>query len=60
MVDDVVEDDVVDEDVLDDDDVDEEDVEDEDDVVPPGQLGTMFQVPVGPSCSEVVAKIQPR
>jgi hypothetical protein len=57
--DDVVEDDVVDDEVEDDevdDDVDEDDVLEE----PPGpHWGTMVQVPVGPSCRDVVAKIHP-
>jgi hypothetical protein len=55
-VDDVVEDDVVDDDV----DEDEVDVEDDDVVVPPPQLVTIVQVPVGPSCKEVVVQSHPR
>lgn len=61
-MDDVVEEDV-DDDVDDVDDVDddvEELVDEELDVVVPPQVATMVQVPVGPSCKEVVVHSHPR
>lgn len=62
VVDDVVDDDVVDDEVEDDDVLDDEVDDDElEDVVPPGpHWGTMVQVPVGPSCRDVVVKTHPR